>query len=565
MLNLAMLAGFAMLPANPACALEFGNIAVHSFLGQPFRASIPIGITDGEEVDSSCFSIGKPGDSQLSYLAHANLSVVTTAGGPVLNIFTSQAVGEPYVKLVLNATCGQGRLSREFTVLLDPEDSVVAQPVVVAKPAPPLPPLHEAPAASEGPAAVTAAPAPAAGGSRRRKHAAAPAAAREKAEPAAGTAKGGGEFRLKLSTSELDLSASGTVTEEQREMLREKQRFLDVDDQVAAYLSMKNRLKQLETQIAEMHAAIERTNGRLALSEKLRVAPETKAAPPPQTGTAAGGPGYLAWGGMAALLAVPLIALAAWWRWRRKRAEERLDFELEQEFSTDAAATPPREENAEAPKPVMKPESHERTVLIEEPRVFDEDEELARPTSMFEPRGDSVTLTEAESVLDEADLYLAYGWANRAIELLQGYIEHHPDDPQLWEKLFETYASQGMKVEFAQLAQRCLATMGDPGLLTSMRNLGSQLDPDNELYRTASADRASRVPAPAAPETAPEGAAIPTLDFPLEFVFDDDAGAERKDRPAPAESGQPLDVPEIDLLFPELHEPRGDGKGKPGG
>ena len=566
LLNLGMLAGFAMLPAHRVYALELGEIAVHSFLGQPFRASVPIGIAAGEEVDGSCFSLGKPSDSRLSYLAHANLSVGETAGRRVLNISTLQSVGEPYVKLVLNANCGPGRLSREFTVLLDPDDGPVVRPIAVVEPAAPLPPVLEVQvAASEGPAAGTAGPLPAAGAKRRKTRAAAP---REKAEPAAVAARGGGEFRLKLSTSELDLSAVGTLTEEQRQMLRERQRFLDADDQVTAYLSLKSRLKQLETQVGALHAAIDRTNGRLALSEKIGVPPETKAAPvtaapataapSPQAGMAAGGAGYLGWGGIVALLAVPLLALGVWWRWRRKRSEERLELELQQEFPPDAMAKLPREENAEVPNPIAQPEAHERTVLIEEPRVFDEDEELARPTSIFEPRGNSVTLTEAESALDEADLYLAYGWANRAIELLQGYIEHHPDDPQLWEKLFEIYSGQGMKREFAQLAERCVATVSHPGLLASMRKLGRQLDPENELYLTESAERASRAPQPPEPEAVPEQAGIPTL----EFVFDEDAGPDRKSPAAPAESDPPLDLPDFDRMILELGESGGDGKGK---
>ena len=44
-----------------------------------------------------------------------------------------------------------------------------------------------------------------------------------------------------------------------------------------------------------------------------------------------------------------------------------------------------------------------------------EEDFLLNPTSIFEREDESVTFTEAESVLDEADLYLAYGWANRAI------------------------------------------------------------------------------------------------------------------------------------------------------
>ena len=62
----------------------------------------------------------------------------------------------------------------------------------------------------------------------------------------------GDGFRLRLSGSEMDLSRSRNVTDEQRRQLREKQLVLDSDDQVAALLSLKNTVKQLEQRLNEM-------------------------------------------------------------------------------------------------------------------------------------------------------------------------------------------------------------------------------------------------------------------------------------------------------------------------
>jgi pilus assembly protein FimV len=75
---------------------------------------------------------------------------------------------------------------------------------------------------------------------------AAPAAATPKTtEPATG-------FRLRLSSAEIDLSRSRNVTDEQRSALREKQLMLDADDQVAALLSLRNTVRQLESRLNEM-------------------------------------------------------------------------------------------------------------------------------------------------------------------------------------------------------------------------------------------------------------------------------------------------------------------------
>ena len=59
-------------------------------------------------------------------------------------------------------------------------------------------------------------------------------------------------FQLRLSGSEMDLSRSRNVTDEQRRQLREKQLVLDADDQVAALLSLRNTVKQLEQRLNEI-------------------------------------------------------------------------------------------------------------------------------------------------------------------------------------------------------------------------------------------------------------------------------------------------------------------------
>ena len=59
-------------------------------------------------------------------------------------------------------------------------------------------------------------------------------------------------FQLRLSGSEMDLSRSRNITDEQRRQLREKQLMLDADDQVAALLSLRNTVKQLEQRLNEV-------------------------------------------------------------------------------------------------------------------------------------------------------------------------------------------------------------------------------------------------------------------------------------------------------------------------
>lgn len=60
-------------------------------------------------------------------------------------------------------------------------------------------------------------------------------------------------FRLRLS-SELDLSRNRRITEQERASLRERQVLLDADDQMAALLSLRNTVKQLEVRLNEIQA-----------------------------------------------------------------------------------------------------------------------------------------------------------------------------------------------------------------------------------------------------------------------------------------------------------------------
>ncbi len=129
-----------------------------------------------------------------------------------------------------------------------PKSDAVSAPV--KKPPPPL-------VAAKPPATVVArpqppaqvAPAPSAPTVTPEKSAPKIAA---KASPPVKAVEAGASFQLRLSSAEIDLSRSRNVTDEQRSILREKQMMLDSDDQVAALLSLRNTVKQLESRLNEM-------------------------------------------------------------------------------------------------------------------------------------------------------------------------------------------------------------------------------------------------------------------------------------------------------------------------
>jgi hypothetical protein len=85
---------------------------------------------------------------------------------------------------------------------------------------------------------------------------------------------------LKLSSAEVDLSPSRRIDDRMRAQLRERLLILDADDQVAAMLSMRNSLKQLEARVAEMQLKLDSMPASLAGRAVAGAAPTKPAVAP---------------------------------------------------------------------------------------------------------------------------------------------------------------------------------------------------------------------------------------------------------------------------------------------
>jgi len=119
---------------------------------------------------------------------------------------------------------------------------------------------------------------------------AAPAATAPKRKPAAASrapsiahaAADAQPFQLKLSAPEIDLSASRNIGERERAQLRERLAMLDADDQVAAMLSLRHSLKQLEARVAELQLKLATMSpGLEQRSAKASEAPSASPSPAP--------------------------------------------------------------------------------------------------------------------------------------------------------------------------------------------------------------------------------------------------------------------------------------------
>ena len=135
-------------------AAGLGQINVFSGLGQPLRAEIQISATP-QELSSVTAKVASPeafrqaGIPYPGFLTGIRVSVERSGQRPVVRLSSDRPINEPFVGLLIDLDWASGRLSREYTFLLDPVDMPVPKPVAARVAAP-------APAAAARPAPVAA-------------------------------------------------------------------------------------------------------------------------------------------------------------------------------------------------------------------------------------------------------------------------------------------------------------------------------------------------------------------------------------------------------------------------
>ena len=165
-----------------------GKLNVTSALGEPLNAEIEL-FAEKKEIGSLAARLASPeafGRAGLVYsnaLDNAKVSIEKRASGePYLRLTTTEAVNEPFLDMLVELSWSSGRISREFTALLDPPSLIAerarqkaAEAEVRAAPPKPEPqpepisepptvqaPAQEVPAPEAPSAAAPAAEAPAA-------------------------------------------------------------------------------------------------------------------------------------------------------------------------------------------------------------------------------------------------------------------------------------------------------------------------------------------------------------------------------------------------------------------
>ena len=159
-------------------ALGLGEIEMQSALNQPMSADISLISTTG--VDLSGVKISLASRAAHEYLGLSRAKILSdfsfaitedSRGTPIIHISSTELVQEPYLEFLLKVVWDNGRMVREYTVLVDPPVTMRARPVVpvapvVRKPPPapviakPVKQTWQAPAPVSAPSTQSYAPAP---------------------------------------------------------------------------------------------------------------------------------------------------------------------------------------------------------------------------------------------------------------------------------------------------------------------------------------------------------------------------------------------------------------------
>ena len=175
-------------------AAGLGKLNVLSALGEPLNAEVGL-VAEKNEVGSLAVHLASRDAFERAGLVYANLLTGVTVsiekratGEPYVRLTSSQPVNEPFVDLLIELTWSSGRISREFTALLDPpsliaerEKQKTAAAEVRAAPTAPQPKAEPVPPpAAQAPTAESAKPEPA-----KTEEPVAPAATEPVAQPSA--------------------------------------------------------------------------------------------------------------------------------------------------------------------------------------------------------------------------------------------------------------------------------------------------------------------------------------------------------------------------------------------
>ncbi len=100
----------------------------------------------------------------------------------------------------------------------------------------------------------------------------------------------------------------------------------------------------------------------------------------------------------------------------------------------------------------------------------------------------TVSIDDADSVINAARLYYEEDHLDKACELLTFGVEERPQETRFWLAQFEIFRLENMVAEFAELASKFYVLFGNSPAWPKVRHIGHELDPTNTLFAAAGRD-----------------------------------------------------------------------------
>ncbi len=112
--------------SSGAQAMTLGQIHVHSFINQPLKATIDLQDVKTGELAALKIKLASRADFKNAgvdwskQLEGLNFSIIHSNKGPAIRVTSRKAVVEPFLSFVVDAKWANGKMVKDFTLLLDP-------------------------------------------------------------------------------------------------------------------------------------------------------------------------------------------------------------------------------------------------------------------------------------------------------------------------------------------------------------------------------------------------------------------------------------------------------------
>ncbi|MCX4188939.1 FimV/HubP family polar landmark protein [Methylophaga sp. OBS3] len=149
--SLSVVAALGLLNPVTSWAFGLGQISVKSALNQPFNAEIPVTslrATEQGNLDvrlASTADFDRAGIDRSLLLTQLRFEVIENGANARIKITSQVPIKEPFLDFLVTASAGEGRMLREYTVLLDPPSEVYQRSTTSTQVAPSRPTTSSVP------------------------------------------------------------------------------------------------------------------------------------------------------------------------------------------------------------------------------------------------------------------------------------------------------------------------------------------------------------------------------------------------------------------------------------